>query len=303
MKRSVMKSSLRLRCISWVAVGVLGLMADVAHAHFLWLKSDVADGQPQAVLIFGESAADEAYHLPESLADTKIWLRTPSGERVELESESVETDDRVGLVAAIDKSRLPAGEPCVFETVREYGVYGDFLLTYYAKHIHADSNDAIGAAGPSKELRLDIVPRATADGLEVTTLWDGKPRGDVSVSFAIGEGEPTKMRTNDDGKATYQPEESGLVAVLANCTEADKKGNLNGKDYTSAMHYSSLTVPWKGGAKSQSSQSSQESRVESREPEKANTSSVLAPLPEAVSSFGAAVCDGWLHVYSVHTGT
>jgi hypothetical protein len=30
--------------------------------------------------------------------------------------------------------------------------------------------------------------------------------------------------------------------------------------------------------------------------------SVLSPLPEGVASFGAAVCDGWLYVYSGHTG-
>ncbi len=299
-----MKSLLRHSLIVAFTIVTALAFAGRANAHFLWLKTDSADGQPQAVLIFGESSADEAYHLPESLADTKIWCRTLSGKRIELESEYVETDDRVGLVAAVDKSKLPVGEPCVLETVREYGVYGDFLLTYYAKHVHADSNDAIGTAGASKELRLDIVPRATADGLQVTMLWDGKPRGDVSVSFAVGEGEPTKTRTNDAGNATYQPKKSGLVAVLANCTEADKKGSLNGKEYSSAMHYSSLTVPWNVVETFPTpSKKGQESRVKSQEPEKASATSALTPLPEAVSSFGAAVCDGWLYVYSGHTGT
>jgi hypothetical protein len=73
----------------------------------LWLKSDTADGKPQAVLIFGESAADEAYHLPESLADTELWLRSPGAKRAALKTEKVDNDDRVGLVAPLSDGKLP----------------------------------------------------------------------------------------------------------------------------------------------------------------------------------------------------
>jgi N-acetylneuraminic acid mutarotase len=108
-----------------------------------------------------------------------------------------------------------------------------------------------------------------------------------------------KVKTDANGKATFTPDKSGLVAVLANTTDEDTKGTLNGKQYTSAMHYATLTFPWVAV------EGSRESRVEGREPEvKAPaTSSHLKPLPEAVSSFGAAVCDGWLYIYSGHTGT
>ena len=74
-------SSTCRRCVGslfvLIAVAVSICWSGVAHAHFLWLKGDTIDGKPQAVLIFGESAADEAYHLPESLADTEIWCRMP----------------------------------------------------------------------------------------------------------------------------------------------------------------------------------------------------------------------------------
>lgn len=137
-----------------VVVGMLAV-APAARAHFLWLKSDAAEnGKPQAVLIFGESAADEAYHLPESLADTELFLRTLGGKREALKTEKVDNDDRIGLVAVLPNADLPE----VIETAREYGVYGDFLLTYYAKHIRSESNDQLAAAGASKDLKLDIVP-------------------------------------------------------------------------------------------------------------------------------------------------
>jgi len=267
------------------------VVVPAAQAHFLWLKSDAAEnGKPQAVLIFGESAADEAYHLPESLADTELFLRVPGGERTALKTEKVDTDDRVGLVAALPDAELPE----VIETMREYGVYGDFLLTYYAKHVRTSSNDQLAAAGASQDLKLDIVPQATNDGLELNVLWDGKPREGVELTVKTdGENEDVdaeKLKTDANGKVTLQPGGSGLVAVLANVHDGKQTGELKGKKYGSAAHYASLTFPWHHDGKAAAEESAQ-------------NASGLAPLPEAVSSFGAAVADGYLYVYSGHTGT
>lgn len=269
-------------------------VAPAARAHFLWLKSDAAEnGKPQAVLIFGESAADEAYHLPESLADTELFLRTLGGKREALKTEKVDNDDRIGLVAVLPNADLPE----VIETAREYGVYGDFLLTYYAKHIRSESNDQLAAAGASKDLKLDIVPKATDEGLELTVLWDGQPHEGVELSIKTdGENEDAdaeKLKTDANGKVTLQPGNSGLVTVLANVHDGKQSGELKGKKYTSAAHYSSVTFPWK-----------QTGAAAAKKPEKsAKNESGIAPLPEAVSSFGAAVADGYLYVYSGHTGT
>ncbi len=277
--------------------------AGQSQAHFLWLKSDAPGGKPQAVLIFGESAADEAYHLPESLADIEIWCRMPNGERAALKTEKVENDDRIGLIAPLPGADIPE----VMEATREYGVYGDFLLTYYAKHIRAKSNDQLAAAGPSPQLKLDVLPRVTDDGLELTVLWDGKPKVDVEVNVKVdGENEDVeaqKLKTDANGKVTVQPEGDGLVAVLANVHDGAQSGELNGKKYTSAAHYATLTFPWQQPSR-ESSVESQIRRGESREPKKsADNQSGIPPLPEPVSSFGAAVADGYLYVYSGHTGT
>lgn len=300
-----MTSVLVRRSMLFVAIAI-SVFASQAHAHFLWLKSDAPDGKPQAVLIFGESAADEAYHLPESLADVEIFCRTPNGERTALKTVKVDNDDRVGLVAPLPNAELPE----VVETTREYGVYGDFLLTYYAKHIHAKSNDQVSAAGPSKELKLDVVPKATDDGLELTVLWDGKPREGVDVNVKVdGENEDVeavKLKTDADGKVTLQPEGAGLVAVLANVHDGSQSGELKGKKYTSAAHYSSLTFPWQAtaAAKPKSADTSKSDAKSKPAKKKAIASnSGIAPLPEAISSFGAVVADGYLYVYGGHTGT
>ncbi len=305
-----MKSSAR----SHVLIAVFSIciaIASQASAHFLWLKSDAPNDKPQAVLIFGESAADEAYHLPESLADIEIFCRTPSGERTELKTEKVDNDDRVGLVAPLPNAEFPE----VLEATRVYGIYGDMLLTYYAKHIRAKSNDQLSATGPSTDLQLDIVPKATADGLELTVLWDGKPKADVDVSVKVdGENEDAESqqhKTDADGKVTLHPNGSGLVAVLANFYDTTQSGELKGKKYAQAAQYASLTFPWQatGAVKADSAKTSgvkpkaAKSNVATSDEAKSVSNSGIPPLPEPVSSFGAVVADGYLYVYSGHTGT
>jgi len=260
--------------------------AGSARAHFVWLKSDTAGGEAQAVLFFGEDAQDEAYHMPERLAATKIWRRTANGDRTELETESVDTDDRIGLVAP-----LAAEQPCVLETTQQYGVYHGSLLTYYAKHVYARSNSQLAAAGPSPELKLDLVPRATGDSLELTVLWNGRPRADTPVSL-VRAGESDEFTTDGDGKVTIQRPDEGLLAVRTNVTDTAASGTIDDEVYTGGMHFATLTLAW-----------SQESRAKSRQPDETDAHSAIPPLPEAASSFGGAVCDGWLYVYSGHIGT
>ena len=251
------------------------------------------------MLIFGESAADEAYHLPESLADVEIWCRTPNGERTALKTEKVDNDDRVGLVAPLPNAELPE----VIETTREYGVYGDFLLTYYAKHIRAKSNDQLAAAGPSKELKLDVVPKATDEGLELTVLWDGKPRAGVDVNVKVdGENEDVeaeKLKTDADGKVTLQPEGCRPGRRAGQRPRRLAKRRAQGQEVHQRRPLCVAHVPLAATPRPSSR------HVEEPKPEKAaeNKSRQSPPLPEAVSSFGAAVADGYLYVYSGHTGT
>jgi hypothetical protein len=273
-------------CVVILVAGMAGLAAvNSARAHFIWLKTDDIGGQIQAVLFFGEDAADEAYHLPERLTETKVWCRTADGQRTELATESVETDDRIGLVAP-----LSAEPPCALEATQEYGVYHGSLLTYYAKHVHATSNEQLSAVGLSPELKLDVVPRAVGDTLELTVLWNGRPQAEASVTL-VREGESEEFTTDADGKVTFKSPNNGLVAVRTNVTDKAAGGTVDGEEYTGGMHFATLTLQWRKAA--------------SAKPQAATTrqQSALAPLPEAVSSFGGAVCDGWLYVYSGHIGT
>jgi hypothetical protein len=280
--------------------------AATASAHFLWTKTVTEEGRPHAFLFFGENALDEAYHLPESLADSKAWLRTPDGKRRELSLTEWEGEDRIGLGARLDEG------PYVLEASEQYGVYGTALLVYSAKHVHAGSSGEFNTAGSSKELALDIVPRVNGKQLELTVHWNGKPLAEAEISVAVADAEAVKKTTDEKGRITLTPEGAGVVSVLANRMDKTLNGQLNDKPYDHGLHYSSLTFDWPIAQRPGNDQTSSASTVSGspdpaqdkvRRSLSANRPAPLPPLPEPLSSFGAAVADGWLYVYGGHTGT
>src|SRR6476619_6465571 len=136
-----------------IAVGgfAVAAAATTSNAHFLWVKTVLVDGKPQGLLYFGESPAQETYHFPEKLGKTKLWSRAADGKRTEIATKSIETDDRIGHIGPLSNEKTP-----VIETSQQYGIYGNALLVYHAKHVSVTEADEINAAGTSKDLKLEI---------------------------------------------------------------------------------------------------------------------------------------------------
>ncbi|HEX3602360.1 MAG TPA: kelch repeat-containing protein [Lacipirellulaceae bacterium] len=253
------------------------------------------DDKPQALLFFNESPADESYHFPDRLAKTKLWSRAVDGKETQIATKSIDTEDRVGLIGPLPDEKSP-----VLETSQQYGIYGTALLDYHAKHIRGTSPDEINAAGTSKELKLELIPKVKNDEVELTVLWDGKPLAGADVTFMAGDKDSNEKKTDDDGHATFKLANGGLIGVLANTMEKDKSGDLDGKPYNGVMHYASLTfnLPTKGDVAEKKASSPKTKSA----PAPSAEASILPPLPEPVASFGGVVSDGWLYVYGGHTG-
>ena len=166
------------------------------------------------------------------------------GKQTEVATKGVDTDDRVGMLGPLSDNHAP-----VLQTSQQYGIYGTALLNYHAKHIRGTTPDEINAAGTSKELKLEIVPKVKKGEVELTVLWDGKPLAGADTTVLIGDKDPLEQKTDKDGLVSFKPEGGGLVGVLANTLEKDKNGELDGKPYKGVMHYATLTfsLPSKDG--------------------------------------------------------
>lgn len=283
-----MTRPMRQIVVSAVCVSVSLAFTGLAHAHFLWVKTlAVPDGKPQAFMFFGENAADEAYHFPDKLAKVKMFRRAADGKRAELKTEALDTDDRVGHV-----SQLKSDDACVLEAAGQYGIYGTMLLDYCAKHVHSPSNDKLAALGPSKDLKLDIVPAEKDGQLQLTVLRDGKPLADAELMITVGDDDIVEGKTDAKGHFTLRPKSGGLIGVLTHYDDASAKGQHDGKEFASRTTYATLTFPWHGAGDKAAGKTSA-----------AKPQAVLPALPEPLSSFGAVVSDGWLYIYGGHTGT
>lgn len=261
---------------------LVGVVASVGSAHFPWLATD---DQGRAILYFGESPLERNYKLPDAVAETKVLQLSGHGKPVVVDLKKVEEDDFVGR-----RAENPAQDGVVFESAVTYGIYHGMLLDYYVKGLTNVDAPHWAHSAKSKTLKLNATPQLTADGLELLVQWEGKPLPKAKVTMIDAEGSPTDAETNADGVAKFKAPPEGLVGFLTNRTDDKATGKLDDLEYTSAGQYATVTVMYKKSEPAAKASA-------------AAGASALPSLPEPVSSFGGAVCDGWLYVYGGHTGT
>jgi hypothetical protein len=228
--------------IRFSVLTLLSLCAREAAAHFIWAVVEPGSaGQPVARLYFSEGPyADEA-RLLEKIAGAKVSLRSARGEAQPLELKAESVDGLGSLAAPVDESG-----PFALEVFCDYGplTRGDarFLLQYYAKHLRADAAADLNAVARAEALPLDIVPRRTDAGVEVTVLWQGQPAANAEVQFQPAKGSNIDAKTDAEGKAVFPVADPGLYAFRAKFVEEGRAGERDGVKYDSARHYATLTL-------------------------------------------------------------
>lgn len=281
-------------CMAALTLLMAASNARRAHAHFPWLTTD---SEGRAILFFGESPEDRTYKLPEAVAKASVYCRTADGKRTELALQPVEEEQFIGR-----RSGEPMANGAALETTVEYGLYHSMLLTYYAKHLPGESVKW-RQPGESDSLPLELLPSDGKGGLTLTAMWKGQPREGVSIMLTDAKADQHEGETDAQGKVVFKDVPAGPVGVTANILD-DAKGDFNGKKYESAGHYATLTFDYKNPSAEATAPT-----ADAHSPSDANKVaesdkpvSKYPPLPEPVSSFGGAVADGYVYVYSGHTG-
>ncbi len=269
-----------------VSLALVAAAAPICHAHFAWLATD---DQGRAVLFFGESPHERDYKLPEAVVAAKVFQSDAAGKRSAVELKSVEEDDFIGR-----RSEKAASKDAALVSTVTYGVYHGMLLDYFVKGLTAVDPAKWESSAKSKTLKLNPTPRVTEKGLDVVVLWEDKPLAAAKVTMIDADGSPTDAETNANGVAQFEAPPEGLVGFLVNRTDDKAEGKIDDQEYTSAGQYATVTIMYKKpSADAKPSPAAAASAA----------ASPLPALPEPVSSFGGAVCDGWLYVYGGHIGT
>lgn len=282
----------RSRCLL-TSILVLAL-GSAAQAHFPWLTIDESG---HALLFFSESMLERDYHVPECVEKAtveRVDQRTPTV----VELSSVDEEGFIGR-----KSDKPVGQDAVLTSTIKYGVYHGTLLEYFVKHVPMTRN---APKSPAGALPLNATPVVTDDGITLHVVWHDEPLAGAQVTLIDSKSKRAEAKTDEQGAVRLTPEHEGPVAFLVNHGDQQARGEFDGQEFTSKTYFLTMTTSYRGPvaeAKPEPSAESRRPEVEEEEDEKPPAVSDLPELPEPIASFGATVCDGWLYVYSGHTGT
>lgn len=238
-----------------------------AAAHFIWIAPENAEATKARVVFNDDLDPDEAVAI-DKIAATKLKLRDAAGKVVALEWQK---GKHAFLLDLPGTGPATVGGTCIYG-VSQRGQAKPFLLVYHPKFIRGEP---VGAKAWD-QLPLEIVPQ---DGGRFQVLFGGKPAaGCEVVVLPPNIADKETLTTDAQGTITIKSTAAGTYALRARHIDA-QAGEHDGKKYEETRHYATLVF-----------------RASARQ------ASLYPPLPEAVSSLGAAVCNGSLYVYGGHRG-
>ncbi len=248
-----------------------GLLATTGYAHFVWLVID--SEASTAAVVFSEAGEPGDPDLLGRLRVERV-RRLPAampGEDFAL------LRDGAAFRASLPRSGAPAAvcADTTFGTMTR----GDttFLLRYWAKAFDGPM-EGWRDVDTSAEQRLDIHSDGVSRAHALTVRWDGAPAPKAEVVILTAGGERHELEADDTGSFVVPLDGVGRYAVRARVVDPTP-GEHEGVAYGDARHYSTLTFHVRG---------------EERDG--------LPSLPEALTSFGAAILDDSVYVYGGHQG-
>lgn len=267
----------------WLAFAAL-LIARPALGHFVWIQVEPASEGSRLTAGFGEPG-DWDEQFADRIKQTRYFVRDASGAETPV---TLSFDKEEGCYVGTH----PSKGPFAVVATCEYGLFqrGDApaaMLRYYAKTLVGAPETWAKTAG-SKQLAIEVTPSLQKDTIELLVTTAGGPLASGKIS-AFGPKSNASLEVKD-GKATWPLEGPGVYSLFVG-NRIPEKGEVDGKKFEAAAHYATLTFSVPGDAPATAAAGNGVVELPT-----------LPLLPEAVSSFGAAVADGYLYVYSGHIG-
>ena len=265
------------------------------HAHFPWLA---VDQEGKAILVFGETPAARTYKLPPTIKQAK-QMDVSDPKPLNIKADVVETEELIGFVST-DKPRPDRSVACQVT----YGIYHGSRLDYFAQHVGqlSESSDVEASLPEQFELQVRLVD--TASGVDAYVTSAGKPLADAEVKLFCEEGhEEADAKTDSQGKVSFTDKEveSGLNGIMVGTTSESESGTLDGQEYKAVSRYLTATFYDPQDDARTVIVTPHQDQPESKG--KVTVSSERYPsIPQAVTSFGAAIAGDKLYLYGGHTG-
>jgi hypothetical protein len=247
-----------------------------ARAHFVFIVPEAGGGAASVVL--SESLAPDEDVDVSVIGGISLRTTDESGK-----ASSLALGEPAGHAYRVS---LPGRGPRVVSGSHVFGVRerrggGAYLTVYHPRAIIGDPFRA-RAERDETPAAAEIVPVREGANVSFHVLARGKAAAGAQVTLLLLDGNEEQVTTDAQGR-TKGYALAGRYGAWARVVE-EKSGEHGGKPYAEVRHYPTLVVD-----------------VPKVERSAAAVTDRLPRMPEATSSFGAAVCDGWLYVYGGHT--
>lgn len=248
---------------------LLAAAGSLAHAHFVFVVPEA--GSTKAKVIISEDLKPAGEVGIEIIAGAKLQMRGGDGRESAMTMEKASDSYVVTLPG--EGTRVVHGFVDMGYSRR--GTGKPHLLLYYPKTILGDAFDGKTVVGGKTP--VEIIPAGKAGALRLLLLAKGKPAANAEITVILPDGTQKKAKTDAEGLTEVLPR-TGRYGAWARYWEPGA-GERDGKKYEELRHYAMLVFDT---------------------PAAGVSASRFATMPEAASSFGSVVSDGYLYVYGGH---
>ncbi len=254
---------------------ILGIVTKPANAHFLWL---IVEGE-------GEEAKVHALFNDPPIPDLPEFMKYISKAHYQAEGESLETTPAEDTFVV----KLPRSVPRQIDGECDFGVLdrgGESFRLYYTARVQFGPAIS-GTPEPSDLLRLRLIAQPDAEP-KIQVTFDGRPAPKAEVKAYMDDGSDRELIADEKGYVDCPELAQGHAGLRAKWV-LESAGEAEGKPFEEIRYYTTLTV-------------APADALNNAGPATLTEATPFAQLPEAINSFGGAVSDGYLYVYSGHIG-
>jgi hypothetical protein len=228
-----------IRRILLLIVGIAGLQASPAQAHFLFIRIlPPAEGGRAAEVYFSELAEAGDPRFINKIAKTELWLQQTPGRFAAL---------KVHKAADRLRAWVPEAGALVVVGRCVYGVLArpqqtPFLLRHFPKAL-AGSPAELNKMQAYGKLPLEIIAAFEDDGVRLTALKDGKPVPKAQFVTVDADLVNVQLTADENGRATWQPPAAGVYSVYTRDTRKEP-GEAGGKKYEEIRDFATIAFTW-----------------------------------------------------------
>lgn len=256
-----------------------------ASAHFVFVAPDAAGRN--ATVVFSEDLKPDGDVDVAMIGGTKLFVRDLAGGEPTPLPLGEPKDDAYTIAIPGEGGRVIGGST-EFGVRAPKGEGKPYLLIYLPKAVIGDAFD--GRAVLGRDAHAELLAVGKPGELRFKLIAEGRPVGGAEVNIVLPDGKATKATTDDQGVTSPFPATGRYAAWSRHI--APGSGEHGGKKYEEVRRYPTLVIDVTDAKAADAKTAGAAS---------APTKTVrLATMPQAASSFGAAIVGDWLYVYGGH---